>query len=83
MARQKGREKTGSGNQRGGSKNSSKCSAFSGKRWFHVLERPPQRGSMETIKDTRGKEDQDKKEMKTEEGLSHFFWHLKHFQIAS
>lgn len=55
-----------SGNQRGGSKNSSKCSTFPGKKWFHVLERPSQRGNVETITDTRGKEDQDKKEMKTE-----------------
>lgn len=55
-----------SGNQRGGSKNSSKCSTYPGKKWFHVLERPSQRGNVETITDTRGKEDQDKKEMKTE-----------------
>ena len=64
---QEARWKERSGNQTGGSKNSSKCRAFPGKRCFHMLERPPQRGNVETIKDTRGKEDQDKKEMKTEE----------------
>lgn len=51
----------------------SKCScsvhnrAFPEKRWVPVLSRPLQGGNVETVKDTRGKEEQEKKEMKTEE----------------
>lgn len=48
-------------------KTRSKCSrtefsrTFFGKRWAHVLERLPQEGTMETIKDTKGKEEQERR----------------------
>lgn len=48
-------------------KTRSKCSraavsrVFFGKRWAHVLESLPQEGTMETIKDTEGKEEQERR----------------------